>query len=128
MSIDNQDPRSIFLEPKGQVVVSWSDGFFDGEGNVLRADVGANIADREAKDFEASGVVLPQTSRFRTSVRGGGASGGPGNQEVLSRALWEVSRSPSHLLRLRLRHLLRVRGLQPVSVMYQPGICSMDVR
>ena len=61
MSVDNQDPRSIFLEPKGQVVVYCSDGSLDGEGSILRADVGANIADREARTFEAFGTMLPQT-------------------------------------------------------------------
>ena len=60
LSVDNQDPRSIFLEPEGQVVVSCSDGSLDGEGNILRAGVGANSEDREAKALEALDVMLPQ--------------------------------------------------------------------
>ena len=60
-AVVSQAPRSIFLEPRGQVVVCCSDGFLDGEGSTLRAGVGANIADRETGTFEAFGVMLPPT-------------------------------------------------------------------
>ena len=60
-AVVSQAPRTIFLEPRGQVVVCCSDGFLDGEGSTLRAGVGAIIADRETGTFEAFGVMLPQT-------------------------------------------------------------------
>ena len=50
--------------------------------------------------FEPNGqVVVCCSDRLRASDRGGGVAGGPGGQEVLARALGEVSRSPSGLLR-----------------------------
>ena len=60
-AVVSQAPRSIFFEPRGQVVVCCFDGFLDGEGSTLRAGVGAIIADREMGTFEAFGVMLPPT-------------------------------------------------------------------